>query len=101
MLQKPLQERLVREAFARMMDINKAYDRIEISANFVTGDPLPESHLVHGRPCRSSIDRQCSKGAIYLSPLSSQEPLKKIKDQIYALKRNSRMPVFLYLMQRL
>ncbi len=102
LLQKPLQERLVRDSFARMMDINKAYERIEISANFVTGDPLPEQHITSmAGLVAGSIDRQCSKGAIYLSPLSSQEPLRKIRDQIYALKRSSRMPVFLYLMQRL
>ena len=102
LLQKPLQEKMVREAFARMMDINKVYDRIEISANFVMGDPLPEEHITAVTSLiASSIDGKCSKGAIYLSPLSSQEPLRTIRDQIFALKRSSRMPVFLYLMQRL
>jgi hypothetical protein len=71
-LQKPLQERRVREAFLKMIDVNKNCDRIEITANFVTGEPLPESHVSSLIDLvKRSADRQCSKGAIYLSPLYS------------------------------
>jgi hypothetical protein len=101
-LQKPLQERRVREAFLKMMDVNKTCDRIEITANFVTGEPLPESHVSSLIDLvKRSADRQCSKGAIYLSPLSSPKPVKAVKAQLFDLKRNSRIPVFLYIMQRL
>ncbi len=101
-LKKPLLERRVRDAFLKMMDINKNCDRIEITSNFVTGDPLPQGHVSSMIDLvKRSAERQCSKGAIYLSPLSPQKPMKAVREQLFALKRNSRIPVFLYIMQRL
>ena len=102
LLKKPLQERRVREAFLKMLDINKTCDRIEITSNFVTGEPLPEGHVSSMiELVKRSADSRCSKGAIYLSPLSQQKPLQAVREQLFDLKRNSRIPVFLYIMQRL
>jgi hypothetical protein len=101
-LKKPLLEKRVREAFLKMMDINKNCDRIEITSNFVTGEPLPQGHVSAMIDLvKSSADMQCSKGAIYLSPLSPQKPLKAVREELFDLKRNSRIPVYLYIMQRL
>ena len=101
-LKKPLLEQRVKEAFLRMLEINNHCDRIEITANFVTGEPLPQGHLSSILDLvKRSTDKQCSKGAIYLSPLPSQKSLKAVREQLFDLKRNSQMPVLLYIMQRL
>ena len=44
-LKKPVGVETVREAFARMLDINRRYEKIEVTANFVLGEDLPPSHF--------------------------------------------------------
>ncbi|MFC1886591.1 radical SAM domain-containing protein, partial [Thermodesulfobacteriota bacterium] len=52
-LQKPIASDAVRGTFAKMIRINKKYERIEVSANFVLGKNLPQTHL----PCLIDLVR--------------------------------------------
>lgn len=106
-LKKPISVEKVHEAFARLLDINRRYERIEVTANFVFGKELPVGHLpslfelADGRR-----DPRTAKGAIYLSPLigvrtgsegSKREILRKFKE----VKARSPLPTFIYLIQRM
>jgi hypothetical protein len=106
-LRKPISAEKVRQAFTRMLDINKRYENIEVTANFVFGKELPVGHLpslfelTQGR-----LDPLSTKGAIYLSPLigvktrkegNKREILRSFKE----VKAQSPLPTYLYLIQRL
>jgi len=106
-LGKPLTGRGVWDAFDRMLEVNAGYERIEVTANFVLGDRLPDTHLpalvelLSGRP-----DRTPPKGAVYLSPLwasGSADPgdRKRLIQTFRDVKFRSRLPAYLYLIQRL
>jgi radical SAM superfamily enzyme YgiQ (UPF0313 family) len=106
-LGKPLAVDDVGRAFARMVEINRGYEKIEISANFVISMELSGRHsdsIIE--LTRRVLPRPYSKGAIYLSPLMTEarerragwrEWLKKI----HALQIGCRLPGYLYLIQRL
>ncbi len=106
-LEKPVSVEKVREALTRILDINRRYERIEVTSNFVFGRDLPASHvpsllqLIGNRPNLS-----CDKGAIYLSPLMEEgmrdkEDKRKLLKGVLKLKAQSRLPMFIYLIQRL
>jgi len=101
-LNKPLDIQKIEAAFPMMLDINRSYPRIEITANFILGDRLPPGHhrsiieLIRHR-----LDRFYSKGAIYLSPLMSGQKHRELLNTFVKVKNMSRLPVYLYLIQRL
>jgi hypothetical protein len=106
-LKKPVSARQVREAFLRISDINRRYEKIEVTGNFVFGKDLPASHvsslveLIGNRP---KLWRD--KGAIYLSPLMDEgmrdkEDKRRLLKEFLKLKAQSRLPMFIYLIQRL
>jgi hypothetical protein len=107
LLKKPISAQKVREAFEKMLDINRKYNNIEVTANFVFGEDLPESHLpslfelVEGR-----IDPLSLKGALYLSPLIGVKKKKegsgsRILRHFKRVKAQSPLPTYIYLIQRL
>ncbi len=101
-LGKPISAGLVEEAFARMQDINDRYGSIEVTANFIMDEDLPANHYpailelirekqVHSKP----------KGSIYFSPLTFNQPSRARLFEFNRLKVLSRLPTFLYIIQRL
>jgi hypothetical protein len=101
MLGKPLRVREVEEAFRRMIAINHKYDRLEVTANFVVDLTLPPGHWESlERLARESLSHYVDKGAIYLSPLS-RNGRNELRQRFRALKMKSRLPLYLYLLQRL
>jgi len=108
-LGKPLTQEDVGDAFGRMLEINARYERVEVTVNFVLGDRLPPSHLpalidfLAERP-----EKTPAKGAVYLSPLR-REPdhrpdpgeSKRFLRSFREVKFRSRLPSYLYLIQRL
>ena len=101
-LKKPVGADRVRSAFQRMLSINKTYPDIEISANFVMGDHLPATHeTALSTLMRYGPQRTCSKGAIYLSPITDRINRKEMLKRFTALKNNSRLPTYAYLIQKL
>lgn len=99
---KPISPRQVCDAFARMQEINARYQDVEITANFIMDNDLPANHypailhlireqLVHTKP----------KGSIYFSPLAFDQPSRTRLFEFNRLKILSRLPTFLYIIQRL
>lgn len=106
-LKKPVSVEKVREAFVRILDINRRYEKIEVTANFVFGKDLPSGHLpslLELTRDRSDLPR--NKGAVYLSPLMEEgvrdkEGKGELLRKFLKLKTQSRLPAFIYLIQRL
>jgi hypothetical protein len=100
-LGKPLKAQKVEEAFRRMSEINRHYDHIEVTANFVVDMKLPAGHWTAlSRLTRDYFPRYSDKGTIYLSPLS-RDDRKGLLLKFKELKMKSRRPLYLYLIQRL
>lgn len=101
LLGKPLRAEKVEEAFLRLSEINRRYDRLEITANFVIDAKLPPGHWeALSRLTRDYFPHYFNKGAIYLSPLN-RAGRRKILQRFQELKIKSRLPLYLYLIQRL
>ncbi len=102
LINKPLEPLKIKDAFQKMLDINRQYLNIEVSANFLLGNYLPPAHhhaLVE--LIRSNLSRFYSKGAIYLSPLNTSQNRSELLRQFVEIKTKSRLPTYLYLIQRL
>ena len=99
---KPLTETKVREAFKKMQHINAAFATIEITGNFLIGQTLSPAHvqslaaLLDETPVASP-----GKGAIYLSPIKDSPNKRELLPAFFEIKNRSRLPVFIYLIQRL
>ncbi len=104
---KPITAQCVEKAFERMLEINRDYPNLEVSANFVCGGQLPPGHLPSlVSLTREKLDRYWEKGALYLSPLLDGVPLqgnekRKLLLDFREVKMRARMPTYLYLIQRL
>lgn len=99
---KPITSEQVKEAFEKMIKINAAFDRIEVTGNFIAGDNLSPEHedsLAH--LLKHADIKIKSKGAVYLSPLMDSPKKRELLPRYYKIKEESRLPVFVYLIQRL
>jgi len=106
-LKKPISVEKIREAFTRMLEVNGRYEKIEVTSNFVFGENLPSGHLPSLLELtRNRSNLMANKGALYLSPLVDQGMGKKTEKRellrrFLKLKAESRLPAFIYLIQRL
>ncbi|MDR3089628.1 MAG: radical SAM domain-containing protein [Desulfobulbaceae bacterium] len=101
-LGKPISVREVEETFARMQSLNDRWPKLELTANFVFDDDLPDGHYpAFLRLTRDSLPRRKVKGSVYLSPLKFDQPSRLKTFDFHRLKVASRLPTFLYLIQRL
>jgi radical SAM superfamily enzyme YgiQ (UPF0313 family) len=101
-LKKPLAIKKIEDAFQMMLDINHSYQHVEITANFILGDLLSPAHyqsLIE--LVRNRLDRFYSKGAIYLSPVNTSRNKRAMIRKFVEIKNLSRLPAYLYLIQRL
>ncbi len=102
LLKKPLSAQKIQSAFSRLIEINRNFSNIEISANFVIGDGLPDTHLPSILSLtRSQLDHFYPKGDIYLSPLEDIGSKERLLAGFNAFKTLCRLPAYLYLIQRL
>jgi radical SAM superfamily enzyme YgiQ (UPF0313 family) len=107
LLKKPVAVGMVQEAFARMLEVNRKYEKVEVTANFVFGDDLPPSHLTSLFDLtRKRFDFPCYKGALYLSPLMdgetrAWEARREMLRNFRKVKAESHLPTFIYLIQKL
>ena len=86
----------------RIGEIQDRYHQTEVTANFVFDDDLPEGHLpAFLGLVRDRLDRVKPKGCIYLSPLRFGQPSRAKTFGFNRLKVLSRVPTFLYIIQRL
>ncbi len=101
-ISKPLDEFKVREAFEKMLDINSAFKNIEITGNFLIGQGLLASHYESLKELLRDIPAASrSKGAIYLSPLKDSPKKRELLPLFSEIKKQSSIPVYIYLIQRL
>lgn len=99
---KPITAAMVKEAFARMQEINDRFNHIEITANFIMDENLPENHYpTILQLIRESLVFTKPKGSIYFSPLTFNQPSRARLFEFNRLKVLSRLPTFLYIIQRL
>ena len=101
-LNKPLEVQKVKEAFRMMLAVNRSYANLEITANFLLGDALSDKHY-HSviELIRNGLEKYYSRGAIYLSPLMSSRNWQGLMKRFAEIKNLSRLPAYLYLIQRL
>ena len=101
-LKKPVSSHDMLKAFSRMLEINKSYEHIEVTANFLLGGELPLSHIpLLFKQIGDSLGKHRGKGCIYISPLKGSTNSKEILNRFREIKQESRMDTFLYLIQRL
>ena len=101
-LKKPVAAETINKAFTRLLDINRNYEHIEITANFLLGEDLPASHVPSLINHLTKIkSHSTGKGCIYISPLKGTQDTRDIISQFRDIKQKSRMETLLYLIQRL
>ncbi|MGI9535541.1 MAG: radical SAM protein [Desulfocapsaceae bacterium] len=101
-LEKPLLAADVCAAFSKIQWINNRCRSVEVTANFVTDPELPDNHYkTMLELIRDQIGAPREKGCIYLSPLRFNDPSRARLFDFYKLKRLSRLPLFMYTIQRL
>jgi Radical SAM superfamily len=99
---KPITAQKVRAAFEKMQMINQTFDRVEMTGNFVMDRELSDTHTrAMMELVRDRIRLARPKGSIYLSPLKFGSPSREVLFDFYHLKTQSRLPLFLYIIQRL
>lgn len=99
---KPVNASDVDDAFQKMLDVNDRYENIEMTANFVIGKGLSPGHyesLINLLQTPSVRSRK--KGVIYLSPLKDSPKKRELLPLIKEIKDQSRLAVYVYLIQRL
>jgi hypothetical protein len=102
LLGKPVSAQKVKTAFEKMQTINQNFARVEMTCNFVMDRGLSEAHtLAMLALVRGSIHQTRPKGNVYLSPLKFGNPSREVLFDFYHLKTQSRLPMFLYIIQRL
>ena len=99
---KPITSAQVKEAFEKMIEVNAGFDRIEITGNFIAGDNLSRDHDDSLADLLKNTGRKGpAKGAVYLSPLKDSPKKRELLPRFYKMKKESGLPVFVYLIQRL
>ena len=101
-INKPLNVSAIHEAFNKMLEINREYDNLEITANFLLGERLLPDHT-HSLIAllKDAPEASGKKGAIYLSPLIDSPQKGELLNPFFEIKKMSRIPAYIYLIQRL
>ncbi len=101
-LGKPIDKTMVKDSLQKMMDINRSYPNLEISANFLLGTTFSSEHHTSLVSLLGDIPKDPSnKGCIYLSPLIETVHRDKVLPMFYDIKNRCGIPVYIYLIQRL
>lgn len=99
---KPLSKSKVKEAFKKILHINSNYKNIEVTGNFVIGEGLSDQHYESLIELLQNTPKMpADKGAIYLSPLKDSPKKRELLPLINTIQEQSKMPVYIYLIQRL
>lgn len=102
LLKKPISVKKVLLAFNKMIAINKKYSNIEITANFIMDDSLPDTHYQSlDNLFGNSMKKFYNKGTIYFSPLNCSGNSRSIIHKFHRFKLISCLPTYIYLIQRL
>ncbi|MCG8615420.1 MAG: radical SAM protein [Desulfobacterales bacterium] len=96
---KPLTESIVQEAFNRISDLNRELSRVEITCNFLIGTDLEPVHYDNMTRLLSEAPAS-GKGCVYLSPVKDSPKKRELLPKLREIQEESRLPVFIYLIQR-
>ena len=94
----------VENTFIRMTEINRKFEHVELTANFLYSGNLPENHYPSiFKMIDKYISKKQLKGTAYFSPMlgSDRNETRGTKRKFYDIKRRLKVPSFLYLIQRL
>ncbi|MCF8034811.1 MAG: radical SAM protein [Desulfarculaceae bacterium] len=101
-IKKPLSVARVKEAFQRMLRINRDYEGIEVTANFLLGEMFSTEHYDSLSELLAGAEPPPGrKGAVYLSPLLDSPRKPELLPAFSRIKQASRLPAYIYLIQRL
>ncbi len=100
-LGKSVDAKSVEESFQKMISVNKKYENIEVTSNFLIGSSMPEEHYDSILKLSLKNDSFYSKGALYLSPLQNERSVVELQMKFKKIKNCVRIPAYLYLIQRL
>ncbi|MFH1980989.1 MAG: radical SAM protein [Pseudomonadota bacterium] len=101
-LGKPVDEPKVRAAFQKMLDINASYRNIEVTGNFVIGEGLTPEHYQSIKGLLQDVPNASrGNGTIYLSALKNSPKKRELLPIIKEIQDSSKIPVYVYLIQRL
>jgi radical SAM superfamily enzyme YgiQ (UPF0313 family) len=100
-LGKPLSAGQTTEAFRKMMAVNRGWDRVTVSCNFVLGDDLPRRHKEGIIKTLAEETTARDRGTAFLAPLFGRTQRRRIIAEFIEIKRNAHLPVYIYLAQRL
>ena len=101
-LGKPITTDKVKDAFKKIQTVNSRLNNIEITCNFVMGENLSRDHYTSFLElARDGFERPKPKGTVYLSPLEFGIPSREKVFDFNRIKTLSRVPTFLYIIQRL
>ena len=99
---KPVDESKVLDGFEKMLEINATYPNLEVTGNFIMGEQLPPAHYQSlGEFLQGATVPIRGKGAIYLSPLKDSPKKRELLPRFLEIKKQSKIPIFIYLIQRL
>ena len=102
LLGKPITTQKVEDAFGLAQEINRQFINVEITGNFIMDETLDSDHTESMLDLvRERLNHIMPKGSIYLSPLRFGSPSREILYDFYRLKSVSRLPMYLYIIQRL
>ena len=101
-LGKPLSVARIREAFQKMLELNRQYEGIEVTANFLLGERFsPEHYQALAELLSSAPGSPSHKGCVYLSPLLDSPQKPELLPTVREIQSQSLLPTFIYLIQRL
>jgi len=101
LLGKPLRAEKTGEAFRKMVAVNRGWEKVTVSCNFVLGADLPQRHKEGIKTALAQETTAKDRGTAFLSPLFGRAQRRKIINEFIEIKRSSPLPVFIYLAQRL
>ncbi len=98
---KPLTRSKVAHAFEKICTINNDFPNIEVTSNFLIGTDLGTDHYASLVSLLSNAPKpRNGKGTVYLSPVQNSPKKKELLPRIREIKKQSNLPVFVYLIQR-
>lgn len=102
MIKKPLDASKIRDAFGKMLDVNRNYEHVDVTANFLLGEDFPIDHINAVIELLSDVkDVPKNKGTVYLSPLLNSRNRLGLLQSFFDIQKQSKPPAYIYLIQRL
>ncbi len=101
LLGKPPGAEKTKEAFRKMLAVNRQWQNITVSCNLVMGTDLPRRHLEGVKRALAEEATVRDRGTAFLSPLFGRAGRREIIAEFIGVKRSSHLPVYIYLAQKL